>query len=144
MPYSAAVVKRPSRFEVTKVISRVKYLIANTLNPQYLSQCEASQRKETEMTEGTPMTPEEIRRLNRDLMEKMLDKAESDEQWKQRLLDDPEAAMLEAGFPEAERLQEMQASTQSVQDEEVRGQQINCVHAGFTGLPGPNFVSKWC
>ena len=70
------------------------------------------------MTEGTPMTPEEIRQLNRDLMEKIIDKAASDPAWKQRLLDDPEAAMAEAGFPEAERLREIQASAQ----EEVQGQ----------------------
>ncbi len=62
------------------------------------------------MTEGTPpMMPEEIRRLNRGLMERVLDKAESDPGWKQRLLDDPEAAMLEASFPEAKKLQEAQA-----------------------------------
>ncbi len=95
------------------------------------------------MTEGMPPTAEEIRQMNRDLMEKILDRAASDPEWKQRLLDDPEAAMQEAGFPEAERLREMQASAQFAQ-EEVRGQQLNCVRAGFTGLPGPNFVSKWC
>jgi hypothetical protein len=61
------------------------------------------------MTEGTPLTPEEFRQLNRDLMEKMLDKAASDSEWKQRLLDDPEAAMMEAGFPEAKKLQEEEA-----------------------------------
>jgi hypothetical protein len=78
-------------------------------------------------------------------MEKVLDRVASDERWKQQLLDDPEEVMQEAGFPEAERLREMQASAQSVQEgEEVRGQQLNCVYAGFTGLPGPNFVSKWC
>ena len=95
------------------------------------------------MTENMPPIPEHIRQLNRDLMEKVLDKAASDPEWKQLLLDDPEAAMLEAGFPEAERLREMQASAQFAQ-EEVRGQQLNCVYAGFTGLPGPNFPSKWC
>jgi hypothetical protein len=74
------------------------------------------------MTEGTPpMTPEQFRQLNRDLMEKMLDKAASDPEWKQRLLDDPEAAMMEAGFPEARQLQEMQAS---VRAGEVVGQEM--------------------
>ncbi len=96
------------------------------------------------MAEGMPLTPEEFRQLNRDLMEKVLDKATSDAEWKQRLLDDPEAAMQEAGFSEAQQLQQMQMSAQPVQEDEVRGQQLNCVYAGFTGLPGPNFVSKWC
>ena len=59
------------------------------------------------MSEITPPTPEEMRRLERRLMEKVLDKAVSDLWWKQRLLDDPEVAMLEAGFPEVERLREM-------------------------------------
>ncbi len=61
------------------------------------------------MTENTPPTPEDVRQLNRDLMERVLDKAASDPEWKQRLLDDPEVAMLEAGFPEAKKLQEAQA-----------------------------------
>jgi hypothetical protein len=82
------------------------------------------------MTEGTPpVTPEEIRRLKRDLMEKMIDKAASDPEWKQRLLDDPEAAMVEADFPEARQLQEMQASLP--QEEEVRGH-----GSGMRLLPG--------
>lgn len=77
------------------------------------------------MTEGTPLTPEQFRQLRRDLMEKVLDKAESSPEWKQRLLDDPEMAIAEAGFPEAERLREMQASAQFAQ-EEVQGQQQDC------------------
>ncbi len=75
------------------------------------------------MTEGTPPTPEEIRQLNRDLMQKILDKAAKDPVWKQLLLDNPEAAILEAGFPEAERLREMQASVEAAREEtEVQGQ----------------------
>ncbi len=74
------------------------------------------------MTEGTPpTTPEESRRLNRRLMEKILDRASSDPEWKQRLLDDPEAAIMEASFPEARQLREMQASMES-QEAEVTGQ----------------------
>ncbi len=76
------------------------------------------------MTEGTPMTPEQFRRLNRDLMEKVLDKAASDPEWKQRLLDDPEAAINEAGFPEAQRLRQMQASVEA-EGTEVMGQQLS-------------------
>ena len=70
------------------------------------------------MTENMPLGPEEIRRLNRALMEKVLDKAASDPEWKQRLLDDPEAAVMEADFPEARQLQDIQAS---LPQEEVRG-----------------------
>ncbi len=76
------------------------------------------------MTEGTPLTPEQFRRLNRDLMEKVLDKAASDPAWKQRLLDDSEAAITEANFPEAQRLREMQESL-SDQDSEVAGQLLS-------------------
>ncbi len=76
------------------------------------------------MTENMPLGPEEIRRLNRVLMEKVLDKAASDPGWKQRLLDDPEAAMAEADFPEARGLREMQAAIVGTQEEaEVTGQQ---------------------
>jgi hypothetical protein len=53
------------------------------------------------MTESTPpTTPEQLRQLNRTLMEKVLDRAASDPEWKRRLLDDPEAAITEADFPE--------------------------------------------
>ncbi len=74
------------------------------------------------MVEGTPLTPEEFRRLNRNLMEKILDRAASDPEWKQLLLDNPEAAILEAGFPEVQQLQEMQVSVQALQEAEVTGQ----------------------
>ncbi len=87
------------------------------------------------MTESTPpTTPEQFRQLNRDLMEKMLDKAASDPEWKQRLLDDPEAAMLQADFPEVRQLQEMQESMGS-QELEVTGQKmLGC--GLFTSPPG--------
>ena len=52
------------------------------------------------------LSPEEIRQLNRSLMEKVA----SDPEWKQRLLDDPEAAMMETGFLEARQLEEMHTS----------------------------------
>lgn len=72
------------------------------------------------MTQNTPPTPEDVRQLNRALMEKMIERAASDPEWKQRLLDDPDAAVLEAGFPEAKKLQE--AQTLSVPEEaEVSG-----------------------
>ncbi len=74
------------------------------------------------MTENTPSTPEDVRQLNRDLMEKVLDKAAEDPEWKQRLLDGPEVAMREAGCPEAERLNKMQSLP--VEDSEVRGHMV--------------------
>ncbi len=72
------------------------------------------------MTEGAPMMPEEFRKLNRDLMERVIGKAASDPGWKQRLLDNPEAAIQEAEFPETERLQE--AYKGAMAEEEVTGQ----------------------
>ena len=41
-------------------------------------------------------------------MEKMLDRAASDPIWKQQLLDDPEAALREANFPETQQIQRME------------------------------------
>lgn len=73
------------------------------------------------MTE--PMTPEQIRQLNRSLMEKVLDRAASDPEWKQRLLDDPEVAIREAGFPEVERIREMQSARLASAGEVVGHQQ---------------------
>ncbi len=82
------------------------------------------------MTEGMPpMTPHQIRQLNRDLMEKMLDKAESDPAWKQRLLDDPEAAMMEAGFPETQQLRQAQTSALASEEAEVAGH-MGASHSG--------------
>lgn len=74
------------------------------------------------MTESTPPAPEQLRQLNRDLMEKVIDKATSDPGWKQRLLDGPEAAMQEAGFPEAHQIEQMLALL-SQEGAEVRGQE---------------------
>lgn len=90
------------------------------------------------MTEGTPPTPEQIRQLNRDLMEKVIDRASSNPEWKQRLLDHPEAAMLEAGFPEAERLREIYEGAMA--EAEVAGQLspgcTGCVMASWSMVTG--------
>ncbi len=76
------------------------------------------------MAESIPPTPEEIRQLHADLTERMLDKAASDPDWKQRLLEDPQAALRAADFPELRRFEEMRRSAQSSQrGAEVRGQQ---------------------
>jgi D-alanyl-D-alanine carboxypeptidase len=73
------------------------------------------------MTEGTPLTPEEFRQLNRDLMEKILDRAAGDTAWKRRLLDDPEAAMAEAGFPEIQQLRQVHTRALASDEAEVVG-----------------------
>ncbi len=73
------------------------------------------------MTERMPPVPEEYRQLYRSLTEKMLDRAASDPQWKQQLLDDPEAAMRAANFPELERVEQMRAGAG---EGEVRGQAL--------------------
>ncbi len=87
-----------------------------------------------------PTAPEQIRQLNRDLMEEVLDKAASDPKWKQRLLDEPETAIIEAGFPEAERLQEMQESVRA-QDSEVAGQWLQMQDQGQAMNCQPGCVS---
>ena len=73
------------------------------------------------MKESMPPSLERIRQLNRNLMEKFIDKAASEGEWKQRLLDDPEAAMQEADFPEAQQLREMRASVEAQEEAEVVG-----------------------
>ena len=71
-------------------------------------------------------TLEQTKQLQRNLTEKVLDRAASDPEWRQRLLDDSEAAMREAAFPEAEKLREIhkgvRSRSSSPEDEEVRGQ----------------------
>jgi hypothetical protein len=54
----------------------------------------------------------------------VLAKAASDSEWKQRLLNDPEAAMAEADFPEAREIREMQANWEAQEETEVVGQII--------------------
>jgi hypothetical protein len=74
------------------------------------------------MTESMPPTLAQLQQLNRGLTEKVLDKAQSDPAWKQLLLDDPEAALWQANFPETQQLEQMRASAAAQQGEEVRGQ----------------------
>lgn len=71
--------------------------------------------------ESKAYTLEQARQLNRSLMEKILDKAASDPEWRQLLLDDSEAAMREANFPEIQEL-EQQGSPQRPREREVVGQ----------------------
>ena len=86
---------------------------------------EAGQLREIlETTTMPPTTPagEEYRLLRRSFMEKVLDKAANDPTWKQQLLDDPDAAMREANFPEAQQLEEIRLSAEaSLEEAEVRG-----------------------
>ena len=89
------------------------------------------------MAEGASLIAEQLRRLNRDLMEKVLDRAASDPEWRQRLLDDPEVAIQEADFPEVRRLREMRARMEA-QEAEVAGQMSGA--QGIT-LGGP--ICNW-
>ena len=75
------------------------------------------------MTEGMPPDFERSRQLHRSLTEKVLDRAASDPTWKQQLLDNPDAAMREANFPEVQQLEEIRLSTEaSLEEAEVHGQ----------------------
>ncbi len=72
------------------------------------------------MAESMPPTPEEMRQLYRGLAEKILDKACGDPTWKQQLLDNTEAALRAADFPETQRLEEMRQREEALR--EVVGQ----------------------
>jgi hypothetical protein len=75
------------------------------------------------MTESMPPTFEQTRELNRSLTEKVLDRAESDPEWRRLYIEDSEVAMREAGFPEVEQLQQMAPSAPEGEDE-VTGQSL--------------------
>ncbi|HEX2053249.1 MAG TPA: hypothetical protein VHJ78_05915, partial [Actinomycetota bacterium] len=61
-------------------------------------------------------TYEQTKQLQRNLTEKILDRAASDPEWRQRLLEDSEAALQEANFPE---LQQIGQGTQRDRQEET-------------------------
>jgi hypothetical protein len=68
------------------------------------------------------LTPEEYKQAQRSLTEKTLDKAASDPEWKQRYIDDPAAAIDEAGFPEIQQIRETKEQLKPLpQDEDVQG-----------------------
>jgi hypothetical protein len=73
------------------------------------------------MAENMSPTLAQMQQLNRGLTEKMLDRAASAPQWKQQLLDDPEAAMRAANFSETQQLEQMRAGAE---EGEVRGQAL--------------------
>jgi hypothetical protein len=66
------------------------------------------------MTEGMPpeggqqqpLTRAQIFELKRSMREQILNRAESDPEWRQLFIDDPELAMREANFPAAQQLQQ--------------------------------------
>ena len=86
------------------------------------------------MTGSMPPTPEQLRQLNRALMEKVLDKAANDPAWKQRLLDDPEAAMMEADFPETQQLRQAHTSASALEEAEVTGHKVSCAPYSPSGI----------
>jgi hypothetical protein len=74
------------------------------------------------MTENIPPDFEQSRQLHQSLTEKVLDRAASDPLWKQQLLDNPNAAMQEANFPEVQMLEEIRLSAEaSLEEAEVHG-----------------------
>ncbi len=108
------------------------------------------------MTESMPPTLVQLQQLNRNLTEKVLDKAASDPAWKQQLLDDPQAAMRTANFPELQQVQQMQASAGAPREGEVRGQDfdfkshrgggdidIEIEGGGFSGFSGGRWNCYW-
>ena len=84
------------------------------------------------MAESMPPTPEELQQLHQNLNEKVLDRAASDPQWKQLLLDDPDAALREAGFPEFQRIEELRQ--REAEEAEVTGQ-LRSGQPKYTGDP---------
>ncbi len=73
------------------------------------------------MAESMPPTLEQTREIHRSLTNKILDRAASDPQWKQQLLDDSEAVIEAADFPEIEKLEEMRQSAETSREAEVVG-----------------------
>jgi hypothetical protein len=59
---------------------------------------------ESTSSPGGPLTFVQTQQLHRSLTEKVLDRAQSDPEWRQLLINDPERAMQEANFPEAQEL----------------------------------------
>jgi hypothetical protein len=73
------------------------------------------------MAQDEMPSQEEYRLLERAMTQRVLDRAASDPQWKQQLIDDPETAMSE--IPEAKRLLEInEQALRAWQDAEVVGQ----------------------
>jgi hypothetical protein len=91
--------------------------------------------------EGPPeATAEEYLQQQDSLWEKILERAASDPTWKRHLLDEPDAALREAGFPELERVEEMRAVAG---EGEVRGQDHGGYH--YTGPAGwDTYPRRWC
>ena len=92
------------------------------------------------MTESMPPTLVQMQKMHRDLTEKVLDKACSDPQWKQQLIEDPQLAMREADFPELQQLQ--QSSQQS--GGEVQGQSWGGGWGARRCGPSPGSLDRRC
>jgi hypothetical protein len=95
---------------------------------------------ERQSPEATILTPtEEYKQLSESLTDKVLDRAASDPLWKERLLTDPQAAMLEADFPEYRRLEEIRQEA-----EEVRGHYMNLMALDPAGGAFDYYVRPKC
>ena len=71
----------------------------------------------------------------------MLDRAARDPFWKQRLIDDPDAALREADFPELKRLDEIRRMKEE-QTAEVRGHLGDLMSLGGSEVGGVDVASR--
>ena len=104
-----------------------------------------STRSTEEPPPEAPMPPtttaqEEYRQLSRSLTERLLDRAASDPLWKQQLLDDPDAAMREANFPELKRLDEIRQKEEA----EVRAHLGDLMSLGGTEASRRSYLRYCC
>ena|SRR5215217_624096 len=96
-----------------------------------------------------PLTQGQLEKLRRSLTERILDRAESDPEWKQLLLEDPELAMREANFLEAQQLGQ-QGLPMRPQEREVVGQGGGLGYGGaplascfIRRVPGSSGYGRW-
>ena len=72
---------------------------------------------------GQQITQEEYTKLERDLREKILEKAAGDPEWMREYVENPGDALKSAGFPEADRIREIHQGGRRVnpQEDDVQG-----------------------
>jgi hypothetical protein len=93
------------------------------------------------MAESMLPTRVQLQKMHRALNEKVLDKACSDPRWKQQLIEDPELAMREAGFPELQQLR--QATLAEIADVQGQGWSGGWGGGNFGGWGGGGNFGGW-
>ena len=75
------------------------------------------------MAANQQITQEEYTQLERDLRERILEKAASDPDWMRQYVDNPHEALQAAAFPEAEKIREIHQSRKRInpQEDDVQG-----------------------